>query len=137
MIKQIPNFSNYKISDEGKLYRHDGAEIKPFQFANGYLQVVIKDDNSVRYTYEIHRLVAKTSYEDYTEDCVVCHKDRNRTNNCIDNLMIYPRSVYDKLPTHIVYHYYPTMTYQYIEGDEMSKIVKRKLKNIPIIKIEL
>lgn len=36
MIKQIPNYSNYKISDEGKLYRHDGAEIKPFK-SNDYL----------------------------------------------------------------------------------------------------
>ena len=54
MIKQIPNFSNYKISDEGKLYRLDGSEIKPFK-SNKYLQAIIKDDNNIRHTYGIHK----------------------------------------------------------------------------------
>lgn len=39
MIKRIPNFSNYKISHKSKLYRYDGAEIKPFK-SNDYLQVL-------------------------------------------------------------------------------------------------
>lgn len=40
MIKQIPNFSNYKISDDGKLYKLDDSEIKPFK-SNDYLQVCL------------------------------------------------------------------------------------------------
>lgn len=44
MIKQILNFSNYKISHKSKLYRYDGAEIKPFK-SNNYLQVCLFDDS--------------------------------------------------------------------------------------------
>lgn len=44
IIKQILNFSNYKISHKSKLYRYNGAEIKPFK-SNDYLQVCLFDDS--------------------------------------------------------------------------------------------
>jgi hypothetical protein len=36
--------------------------------------------------YKEHRLVAMTYLPDYTDDCFVCHKDNNSTNNNIFNL---------------------------------------------------
>ena len=50
MIKQIPNFSNYKISDDGKLYKLDDSEIKPFK-SNDYLQVCLFDDEHNKHLF--------------------------------------------------------------------------------------
>lgn len=83
----ILNFEGYFASQCGKVLsiRGNAKILKPRVNSNGYEYLNLYKNNK-RETKKIHRLVAMTFLEDYTEDLSVDHKDNNKLNNNLDNL---------------------------------------------------
>lgn len=89
----IPGYSNYLVSNTGKVYsKFTNKIIKPHTH-NGYQRIEIRDDFGVRRKFFVHRLVVFTfgdkngnQYIDDNSD--VDHIDENKTNNNINNLEI-------------------------------------------------
>lgn len=92
----IPDYEGYFISKCGQVLstRGNGLNgcnikytkiLKPSSDKNGYKYLNLYK-NKKRETKKIHRLVAMTFLDDYTEDLTVDHKDNDRLNNNLDNL---------------------------------------------------
>ena len=132
-IKPIPFNPNYKISKSGNVFYPNGLEIHQFNSC-GYKQVCIKPlDGSKRKVFGVHQLVAMTFNPSYTSDCVVHHKDGNKTNNNYDNLECKSRSEHSKE------HANPEPIIKYNKengpinkGKKMSKEFKQKCKESAI-----
>lgn len=99
--KTIPNFDDYKISNNGEVisivryvYSKKEKTVVPFyrekvlkQFKNrgGYMCVGIGSKGN-RKTMKIHRLVATAFIPNPQNLPEVNHKDGDKTNNCVNNL---------------------------------------------------
>jgi hypothetical protein len=57
----------------------------------GYVVVKLSTGGESK-THKVHRLIAKTFLQDYSEDLEVDHIDRCKTNNRLDNLRMVNRS---------------------------------------------
>lgn len=93
--KDIPFNSSYMVSNMGNVYSKGryvdgklgskryitGRLLKPYESKDGYLKVDIS-----RNVHLVHRLVAMVFIENSLGKKEVNHKDRNRQNNCVDNL---------------------------------------------------
>ena len=94
---EIPNFEGYYISKCGKVLSTRpingvgecnikyARRLKPKLQKNGYERFCLYV-NKKQKMKTVHRLVAMTFLEDYTEDLYVDHKDNNKTNNNLSNL---------------------------------------------------
>ena len=82
-------FPNYDVTENGVVYK-DGKELHAFN-SNGYKQVLLFDINHKRHIFGVHTLVA-IKYLDFFEGCIVHHKDRNRSNNSVENLQVFSKS---------------------------------------------
>jgi hypothetical protein len=78
---RVRSLDRYVDGKLGSKRFHKGRIIKPFKSSDGYYQV---DLNEV--THRVHRLVAKHFISNELGKKEVNHKDRCRTNNCVDNL---------------------------------------------------
>lgn len=79
---QISNFGNvksYKRYKEGKI-------LLPTKDKDGYFQIGLRDENSKRKWYRIHRLVANAFISNPNKFTEINHKDNNPSNNKVDNL---------------------------------------------------
>lgn len=77
---QIEGFEDYLVSNKGELYR----KITPSSLRGGYLSIFL---NTVKKSYKIHQLVAKTFIPNNDENkIIVNHKDGNKLNNNVNNL---------------------------------------------------
>lgn len=85
-MKKIKNFSNYYVDKHGTVYRKDKTPIKPFNSC-GYYQVYMRDDNDRRRILGVHQVVAM-AYLNYYDGCVVHHKDEDKHNNDVSNLVV-------------------------------------------------
>ena len=86
MWQQVPDFPNYEVSDEGKVRRASTLRSVAIVLnRQGYAYVCLYR-NKKRKNLRLHRLVAKVFCPEYSDDCVVHHKDTDRTNNCVENL---------------------------------------------------
>lgn len=94
-IKSVANWSNYFITDSGKVYSKrilkNGKQIlkqlKPSKQTSGYLQVNFYDRQTNKYKSQlVHRLVAQAFIPNSQNKPQVNHKDGNPQNNCIENL---------------------------------------------------
>ena len=86
MWKQVPDYPNYEVSDEGRVRR--ASTLRPVAVVfnrEGYAYVCLHR-NKKRKNFRLHRLVAKVFCPNYSDDCVVHHKDTDRTNNRAENL---------------------------------------------------
>lgn len=87
-ISHIIDFTGkkYYIDDKGKLYRGN-IELVSIINNDGYIVNRLKDING-KYHYVLrHQLVAQTFLIDsFKEGKTVDHIDRNRSNNCVENL---------------------------------------------------
>ena len=99
---QIPNFEGYCVSKCGKVLSTrpiNGVGECNIKYARILIPSIDKcykriglRKNKKKKTMFIHRLLAMTFLEDYTEDLYVDHKDNNKTNNNLSNLrMATPR----------------------------------------------
>lgn len=83
----IVGFPCYMVSTEGRVKNlFSGVILKPQNNGNGYLKVSLRCEGKTYQRY-IHRLVAEhfcpCAHSAYIE---VDHLDRDKTNNCADNL---------------------------------------------------
>lgn len=94
--KDIPDFSNYQISNFGKVRRYNKASeydkripkftyLKPQKVKRGYLQVSLCK-NGKQYKKTIHRLVALLFIPNPNNLPQINHKDENPSNNVVSNL---------------------------------------------------
>lgn len=85
---QVSNLGRVRSLDRlepfmDKLRRHHGRVMIP-QYFHGYMQVHLRKCGQ-RTKFWIHRLVAVTFMPESINECVH-HKDRDRQNNCLENL---------------------------------------------------
>lgn len=87
--KIIPNFPEYMVSDAGRVIHRatrDPLVIMPPARRGGYRVTLFNEGK--RYTASLHRLVAAVYHPEYRSECVISHKDGDRSNNHISNLVI-------------------------------------------------
>ena len=80
----------YKISNYGEIksfkrYK-DGKLMKPKVDKDGYLEIGIRDSDSKRKFYRVHRLVAYAFIPNPNNYLYINHKDCNPSNNNVENL---------------------------------------------------
>ena len=84
--RTISDFENYQISNMGRVKNIKTEKIlKPSIGYRGYWQLSLCKDGKGT-TSSIHRIVAQEFIENPKEELYIDHIDRNRTNNCINNL---------------------------------------------------
>lgn len=66
--KQIPGFSKYQISNEGRVRKIDGKILSLSDDGNGYLKLMLYGDDGHRYCKKVHRLVAEVFSPRPSED---------------------------------------------------------------------
>ena len=101
--KNIEGHPNYQISDQGnvkrksyeverdgKVYRYPDR-ILSTHISKGYAYVNF--DNK---TWPVHRLVGKAFLDNPDDLYCLIHKDEDKTNNVVDNLMWSPRTYHNK-----------------------------------------
>lgn len=94
--KRIKGFNNYVISDNGRIVRKvftakNGVtfpekELSLFMDKDGYLKILLRDENSKRINKMVHRLVAETFIPNPYNLPVVNHIDGNKSDNRVENL---------------------------------------------------
>lgn len=120
MIKQIQDFPDYYISDDGTVYsdkthkykcNRGMIELKGHINHGGYRYVDFVDGPRHK-RYAVHQLVAMYFIDGYFNGAVVDHKDNNKLNNDVSNLQWVSQrenvlKSYDTLgPTRNYYYYY-------------------------------
>lgn len=85
--KDIKGYPNYQISNLGRIWNNKTQRyLKPSAMSNGYLAVNLVAVNGKRKKELVHRLVAIAFIPNPNHYPEVDHKDRNRTNNLVENL---------------------------------------------------
>jgi len=98
--KRIPGFNNYEVTTEGRVYsmqrKHNGSEVidnkeklmKSTDVPGDYTLISLVDNDGVRKSMKVHRLVALTFLDKpkSEEKLVVNHLDGNKHNNVLSNL---------------------------------------------------
>ena len=86
MYKEIENYPNYVIHDNGRVQNiKTGRILHPQFYGNGYLRVGLYKNGEVKF-FLIHRLVAAAFLPNPNNWPVVNHKDGNPSNNNVNNL---------------------------------------------------
>ena len=84
--KDLIGYDNkYQVSNLGNVRLKKDNEILKQYNCKGYKYVTLNYENK-NHNFRVHRLIAKTFLNDYSDDCVVMHLDNNPQNNKIENL---------------------------------------------------
>jgi len=85
LIKDIPDFPNYQISEDGTIYnKKTGRELKQ-SLAAGYREIGLCKEGKRKHKY-IHRLLAEIFIENPNNYSQIDHVDKNKLNNSLNNL---------------------------------------------------
>lgn len=128
-MKQIIDFPNYFISENGKVFSNKTGklkELKPMQTRNGYWYIDMMKNNK-RVRKAIHRLVCYHYCEGYFEGAEVNHKDANTSNNHYTNLE-WCTSSYNKHQSYITSGVNQTRNYNFYTIEYPNKMMSEKLK---------
>lgn len=85
----IQGYPNYQVSTKGRVLTTDGVkktQVKPYEKDHGYLCVDLYK-NGQRSGKRVHILVADAFLSGKKDGFTVDHKDRNRHNNNLSNLV--------------------------------------------------
>lgn len=86
IYKDLIGYDNkYEVSNLGNVRLKENKKILKQYKCRGYMYVGLHYERKIR-SQRVHRLIAKTFLDDYTEQCVVMHLDNNPSNNKINNL---------------------------------------------------
>ena len=91
---EIPDYEGYYASRYGKILstkRGKPRVLKLSTTTKGYYQVILSSNGKEK-SLKVHRLVAMTFLQNYTEDLQVDHKDNEKTNNNLTNLRMATQS---------------------------------------------
>jgi hypothetical protein len=88
MIKQIPGYASYSVTDDGRVWSHRlrSGWMKPGVDRNGYVRYSLIGDTGKRKGMYIHQLVALAYIPNPENKPNVNHKDFNKSNNSVANL---------------------------------------------------
>lgn len=93
IFKDIKGYPDYQISNLGRVWnKRKQRYIAQSKNNRGYYMIHLNAANGKRKTELVHRLVALTFIDNPNNLPEVEHKDRNRENNCVDNLCWISRS---------------------------------------------
>lgn len=85
-IKQYRD-TNYYVSTDGEVFsKITHKQLKPIRKSNGYYKINIYVEKYKFIQPYIHRMVAETFLDDYSNDLTVNHIDENKSNNKLSNL---------------------------------------------------
>lgn len=95
--RTVDGYENYMVSNLGRMkslnYKRSGQEgiMTLVPNGNGYLTLLLSY-NSVQKSHSVHKLVAQAFLDKpgFTDMYCVIHKDRDKTNNRVDNLEYVP-----------------------------------------------
>ena len=87
-MKKIHGFSKYEVSEDGKVVSYNIKGIKEIvpNISRGYLRVGIYNDNGIRKSMYVHRLVGLTYIPLVEGKECINHIDGNKFNNNYKNL---------------------------------------------------
>ena len=90
VYKNIDGYDGfYQVSNLGNVKSLKGKTeilLKQYKDKNGYLYVSLSKNSNLQ-TFQVHRLVCLHFIEN-NEDLVVNHKDGNKSNNILENLLL-------------------------------------------------
>jgi hypothetical protein len=86
--RPFPDDPRYEVSDLGRVRRASNGRIrKPVPIQNGYLTVVISEDQKMK-THYVHRMVARTFIGELKPGVQVRHGVGGKTDNRLSNLCL-------------------------------------------------
>ena len=86
LIRDVPDFPNYQISEDGVVYsKITGKEMTLRKENNGYLRLKLRKNGKENKLY-LHRILAEVFIENTKNYDIVDHIDRNSLNNNLQNL---------------------------------------------------
>lgn len=87
MQGHLENYSNYIIYSEGKIFSKKYQKfLSPATTQDGYLRVMLYDDDGNTKSFLVHRLIAMVFIPNPNNYDSVNHKDENKQNNDVSNL---------------------------------------------------
>lgn len=81
----IPSFPDYLATDDGKIFKISGTEMKQYTTKFGYKRTALRR-NKVRKHLYVHRLVCEAFIGPLPHGLQVDHINGNRTDNTLENL---------------------------------------------------
>ncbi len=84
--KPIKDFDNYSISNLGQVKNNNTGKILKQGIKGGYSTLSLIDNDNNRKSWKTHRLVALAFIPNPENKSDVNHKDKNKINNCVNNL---------------------------------------------------
>lgn len=83
---RVKSCERYVKSNNGNLRKVKERILRLSKDKYGYLQVVLRNNNGIKKTYLVHRLVAQTYLSNHENLSEVNHRDEDKTNNRVENL---------------------------------------------------
>ena len=84
--KQVDDFPNYIITDDGDVFNKKGHKLKPDISNNGYLRVSLSNSEVSHKHFSVHRLVASAFIPNPDGKLQVNHINENKMDNRVENL---------------------------------------------------
>jgi len=83
--RPIPQYPDYKITSDGKIFNKYGREMKQQIGRDGYYKLELWKNKKAK-TFRLHRLLALTFLPNFYGKSDVDHKNRNKSDNRLINL---------------------------------------------------